>query len=145
MASLNRVSSRFKRVVRVARRKSACFQGPVLDFARMTTAAAAAAAGHLNFKSANAYFCTGSEPLIGGGEGGRRVLPLRHTALNFKFSRARPVSSVARGPTFQCFCPLMRCHLFRPLPPFASPSTLPPDLHDIYRILFMAAPTTYRN
>lgn len=33
---------------------------------------------------------------------------------------------------------------FAPPSPFAFPSTLPP-IYDIQRILFMAAPTTYRN
>lgn len=133
MASLNRVSSRFKRVVRVARRKSACFQGPVLDFARMTTAAA----GHLNFKSANAYFCTGSEPLIGGG----RVLPLRHTALNFKFSRARPVSSVART-NFPMFLPAYALSFVSP-PPSLCFSIYPPSRSPRYLPDFIYGGTDY--
>lgn len=73
--------------------------------------------GHLNFKSANAYFCT--EPLIGGGACA--------TALNFKFSRAQPVSSVA--PTnFPMFLPAYALSFVSPPLSLCFSIYPPPDL-----------------
>lgn len=89
----------------------------------MTTAAAV----HLNFKSANAYFCTGSEPLIGG----RRLLPLRHRFEFQIFARAtrvergtdQPSNVSARLCDVVCFAPSLPLLLHLPSLPISTIST----------------------
>lgn len=122
-----RAACRAPRKRRPAARKSACSRG---NWTGQFRKGRGGCGRYLNFKSANVYFCLESRfhvrspsppicpplsspppPFIG------RLSP---DALNFKFGRGHlppPCRMSRQQPTFECFHPLMRCHLFpSPIP-----------------------------
>lgn len=102
---------------RARARKSACF--------RARTAQSRQAARYLNFKSANVYFCHGPRnrsALVFSSSFSIYLFPrvIGRLSRRFEFQiRSRippPCRTPQQQPTFECFYPLMRCHLFPSFP-----------------------------